>query len=132
MGSLLKLKTTLPINTGHIKSLTTVAESISTYFPIFLTKGKEYFEEDAKYLNHIAETLFNLLPIPIQLLGKEQLKWNTLLLEVRNATIVIMPDRVALQKNFSNIIINIVKTHLSHHEQKEEKPLNNVIRINFR
>jgi hypothetical protein len=113
MGLLDKLKSSVPSgNEGMEKSVSTIAESVSVSLSQYLNKGKEFIQEDVKYLEYVANSIFKMLPFPIQLLGKERLKWDPIMLDVRDEVVVINPDKITLQPNSAELIVNIVKKHL--------------------
>ena len=85
---------------------TTISESLSKV----LATAKEHIQEDAGYISYVATPLFKMLPLPAQLIGRERLKWDPIMLDIRTE-LALTSATPQLDKDASNKILAIVKKH---------------------
>lgn len=83
----------------------TIAQSLSEA----LGKAKEHIKEDASYISYVATPLFKMLPLPVQLFGRERLKWDPIMIDIRDELqLTVKPQ---LDAEASKKILEIVKKH---------------------
>lgn len=88
-----------------------IAEKIASALEPQLAKVGPAIRDDDKYRTLVATPSFLMLPPMVQLLGRERLKWDPIMLAVRDEVVVVDGSRLSLRPNAHQIVLAIVKRH---------------------
>jgi hypothetical protein len=78
-----------------------------------IEKSGTVLHDDEQYRNLVATPLFLMLPPLVQLLGRERIKWDPIMLDVRNEVIVAEGGRLSIRPGAQDIVVAIVRRHFA-------------------
>jgi hypothetical protein len=90
-----------------------ISEKIVQALGPLAENSREVLHDDAQYRNLVATPLFLMLPPVVQLLGRERIKWDPIMLDVRNEAIVADGGRLAIRPGAPDIVLAIVRRHFA-------------------
>ena len=73
-----------------------ICEMVVTYANQAAGKGSAVIADDAKYRANVIDPTWEMLPIPVRLVGCERLQWDSLFYAARSTVFVIEGDRVSV------------------------------------
>lgn len=73
-----------------------ICEVVVTYAGQAATKGSAFIADDARYRVNVVDPAWEMLPMPVRLLGRERLKWDAIFYSARAKVFVIDGDSVSV------------------------------------
>ncbi len=113
MGLLDKVKSLSADVANNGKWTEDLSQTIRSSLVPLLESAKEHIKEDVAYLKYIATPLFKALPLPVQLIGRERLRWDAILLDIRNEIVLPAGGNIKPDAQTAKQIAEIVKRHHS-------------------
>jgi len=74
----------------------TICDTMMKYATKAAESGSTYISEDTKYRTHVIDPAWELLPMPVRLIGRERLHWDSIFNKARETLFVIDGDAVSL------------------------------------
>lgn len=74
----------------------TVCDSILSYAAKAAKSGGSYISDDEKYRAYVVDPAWDLLPLPIRMIGRQRLRWDSLFNAARASLFLIEDDAVSL------------------------------------
>jgi len=90
-----------------------ISEKIVTSLGPLVEKSGAVLHDDVQYRNLVATPLFLMLPPVVQLLGRERIKWDPIMLDIRNEVIVAEGGRLNIRPGAPEIVLAIVRRHFA-------------------
>jgi len=131
MGFLDKLKTTASQATQASSSLASnsanalwsrygdkISEVVITYATQAAAKGSPYIADDAKYQANVIDPAWEMLPMPVRLIGRERMKWDAMFYSARSQVFVIDGDAVSVHPEAKQRINDLCAKMLPNDQQK--------------
>lgn len=69
---------------------------VVTYANQAAAKGSAFIADDAKYRANVIDPSWETLPMPVRLIGRERIKWDSLFYAARSTVFVIEGDSVSV------------------------------------
>ena len=73
-----------------------MCEMVVTYANQAAAKGSTFIADDAKYQANVIDPTWEMLPMPVRMIGRERLKWDALFYAARSTVFVIDGDSVSV------------------------------------
>jgi len=131
MGFLDKLKTAASQATQASSSLASnsagalwsrygdkISEVVITYATQAAAKGSPYIADDAKYQASVIDPAWEMLPMPVRLIGRERMKWDAIFYSARSQVFVIDGDAVSVHPEAKQRINDLCAKMLPNDQQK--------------
>lgn len=90
-----------------------ISHKIVSALGSLLEKSSPVLYDNAKYRDLVATPLFMMLPPPIQLLGRDRIKWDPIMLDVRDEAIVADGGSPRIRPDAIDIVVAIVRRHFA-------------------
>jgi hypothetical protein len=90
-----------------------ISEKVVTALGPLIEKSGAVLHDDVQYRNLVATPLFLMLPPLVQLLGRERIKWDPIMLDVRNEVIVADGGRLSIRPGAPETVLAIVRRHFA-------------------
>ncbi len=74
----------------------TICDTVMKYATKAAESGSTYISDDVKYRTHVIDPAWDLLPMPVRLIGRERLHWDAMFNKARASLFVINGDSVSL------------------------------------
>ena len=74
----------------------TVYDSILSYAAKAAQSGSTYISDDQKYRAYVIDPAWDLLPLPIRMIGRQRLRWDSIFQAARESLFLIDADTVSL------------------------------------
>ncbi len=74
----------------------TICDTVMKYATKAAESGSTFISDDTKYRAHVIEPAWDLLPMPVRLIGRERLYWDAMFNKARASLFVINGDSVSL------------------------------------
>jgi hypothetical protein len=74
----------------------TICDTVLKYATKVAESGSTYISDDTKYRTHVIDPAWDLLPMPVRLIGRERLHWDSMFNKARASLFVIDGDSVSL------------------------------------
>lgn len=74
----------------------TICDTVMKYAAKAAASGNAYISDDVKYRTHVIDPAWDLLPMPVRLIGRERLHWDSMFNKARASLFVIEGDSVSL------------------------------------
>lgn len=95
-----------------------ISEAVVAYATQAAAKGSSYIADDAKYRANVIDPAWEMLPMPVRLLGRERMKWDAMFYSARAQVFVIDGDAVSVHPEAKQRINDLCGKMLSHEPQK--------------
>lgn len=73
-----------------------ICEMVVKYANQAAAKGSSFIADDAKYRANVIDPTWEMLPMPVRMIGRERLKWDALFYAARATVFVIDGDSVSV------------------------------------
>jgi hypothetical protein len=73
-----------------------VCEVVVNYASQAASKGSSFIADDTKYKANVVDPAWEMLPMPVRLLGRERLRWDSIFDSARAKVFVVDGDSVAV------------------------------------
>ena len=90
-----------------------ISEKIVTALGPLVEKSGAVLHDDVQYRNLVATPVFLMLPPVVQLLGRERIKWDPIMLDIRDEVIVDEGGKLNLRPGAPEIVLAIVRRHFA-------------------
>ena len=90
-----------------------IADRIVSQLSPMLEKVAHSLDDDSKYLSYVATPLFRALPPMVQMIGRERLKWDPIMLDIRSYVLVRSGTRIQLRQDAPLVALAIVRKHFA-------------------
>lgn len=74
----------------------TICDTVMKYATKAAESGSIYISDDTKYRTHVIDPAWDLLPMPVRLIGRERLHWDLMFNKARATLFVIDGNSVSL------------------------------------
>lgn len=74
----------------------TICDAILSYAGKAAQSGAIYISDDEKYRAYVVDPAWDLLPLPIRMIGRERLRWDPMFQAARSSLFVVEEDTVSL------------------------------------
>lgn len=90
-----------------------IANRIVSQLGPLLEKAARSLDDDSKYLSYVATPLFRALPPMVQMIGRERLKWDPIMFDIRSYVLVQSGTRIQLRHDAPHVALAIVRKHFT-------------------
>ena len=113
MGLFDKIKSHSITNLEHVaeRHAPEIAEHVASRIGPLLSKASGVIDDDSKFLSYVATPLFRTLPPVVQLIGRERLKWDPIMFDMRDHLLVRTASGVNVQQNAVPLALAILRKH---------------------
>jgi len=73
-----------------------VCEAVVTYASQAASKGSAFIADDTKYKANVVDPAWEMLPMPVRILGRERLKWDAIFSTARAKVFVVDGENVSV------------------------------------
>lgn len=73
-----------------------VCDAVLSYASKTTSSGASYISDDAKYKTTVIDPAWDLMPLPIRMIGRDRLKWDSMFLAARANLFVVDGETVTL------------------------------------
>jgi hypothetical protein len=73
-----------------------VCEAVVKYASQAASKGNSFIADDAKYKANVVDPAWEMLPMPVRLLGRERLRWDSIFESARTWVFVVDGESVSV------------------------------------
>lgn len=73
-----------------------VCDAVLSYATQAASKGSSFIADDAKYKANFVDPAWELLPMPVRLLGRDRLRWDAIFNSVRSKVFVVDGESVTV------------------------------------
>jgi hypothetical protein len=77
-------------------------------------QGKSVMLNDVEFKKCVNDTLWELLPMPIRLIGRERLKYDSIIFSLRDKVFVLEGDSVQVRPDAKAKIMEVIKPIFDH------------------
>ena len=88
-----------------------IANRIVSQLSPLLEEAARSLDDDSKYLSYGATPLFRALPPMVQMIGRERLKWDPIMLDMRDHLLVRTASGANVQQNAVPLALAILRKH---------------------
>ena len=73
-----------------------ICDAVVNYASQAASKGSSFIADDAKYKANVVDPAWEMLPMPVRLLGRERLRWDSLFDSARAKVFVVDGENVTV------------------------------------
>ena len=90
-----------------------IASQMLSQLEPLLNRAVHVVDDDSKYLSYVATPLFRVLPPMIQVLGRERLKWDPIMFDLRDHVLRRSGAEVTVRADALPIVVAILRKHFT-------------------
>lgn len=97
----------------------TICDTVMKYAAKAAESGSTYISDDVKYRTHVIDPVWDLLPMPIRLIGRERLQWDSMFYKARTNLFVVDGDSVSLHPDARQRLEQMITRSLPSEQPKD-------------
>lgn len=97
----------------------TICDTVMKYAAKAAESGSTYISDDVKYRTHVIDPVWDLLPMPIRLIGRERLQWDAMFYKARTNLFVVDGDSVSLHPDARQRLEQMITRSLPSEQPKD-------------
>jgi hypothetical protein len=115
MGLFEKLRSQSVTNLRQIadKHAPEIAEHVALRIGPLLGMASQAIDDDSKFLSCVATPLFRTLPPVVQLIGRERLKWDPIMFDMRDHLLVRADSSASVRPDAVPVALAILRKHFT-------------------
>lgn len=90
-----------------------IAHRIVSQLGPLLDKAAHAIDDDSKFLSYVATPLFRALPPMIQMIGRERIKWDPIMFDMRNYVLTRSGTEIQMRPDSMPVVLAILRKHFA-------------------
>ncbi len=90
----------------------TICDTVLSYAAQAAQSGAIYISDDEKYRAYVIDPAWDLLPLPIRMIGRERLRWDPIFQAARSSLFIVEDDTVSLHPDARRRLEQLITPHL--------------------